>query len=90
MKVVVNNIRKDNGFILHNFAEHIKNIEISLYNRNPEDSNKPVAIEKKTANSDIDTVDRTLSWNNLIHILNGAINMNSIIQKFNHTRARKA
>jgi len=40
------NKRRDNDFVLLNYAEHIKNLDISLYDRNPVDSERPVVLEK--------------------------------------------
>lgn len=83
------NKRRDNDFVLLNFAEHLKNLEISLYNRNPIDVDKPVAVEKKLAESYFHISERTITWTNLINILNSSVNVNSIIQRFNYTRSSK-
>ena len=46
MSLAENNKIRENDFILLNFAEHLKNVEMSLYNRNPIESTRPIAIEK--------------------------------------------
>ena len=84
------NIRRENDFVLLNFAEHLKNIETSLYERNPVDSNNPVVTEKKLLTSYFSISERTISWNTLINMLNTAVNINSIIQKFNYSRSKKS
>lgn len=40
------NKRRDNDFVLLNYAEHLKVLEATIYDRSPGESDKPVAIEK--------------------------------------------
>lgn len=84
------NTRRDNNFVLLNFAEHLKSLEISIYNRSPGESDKPVVIEKKLADSYLSITERTLNWTSLTNILNTAVSVNSIIQKFSSSRSKKS
>jgi hypothetical protein len=63
------NLRRDNDFVLLNYAEHLKNLEISLYGRNPTSDTdidkRPIAIEKKLNDSYFDCIERTMSWSHL-------------------------
>lgn len=84
------NKRRENDFVLLNFAEHLKSIDISLYDRNPSESDGPVVIEKKLAGSYFNISEKTLSWNSLLNIINSAVNANSIIQRFSYSRSKKS
>lgn len=88
------NLRRDNDFVLLNYAEHLKNIEISLYGRNPaldtDIDKRPIATEKKLNDSYFNCIERTMTWSHLNNILSTAVNVNSIIQKFNYSRSKKS
>ena len=60
------NLIRENDFVLLNFAEHLKNVEMSLYNRNPLESTKPIAIEKKLSNSYFNATEKPISWSSLV------------------------
>lgn len=84
------NKRRDNDFVLLNYSEHLKNVEMSLYGRNPTEEDKPVVVEKKLNDSYFSIIERTLNWNTLINILNTAVSVNSIIQRFNYSRSKSS
>lgn len=84
------NKRRENDFVLLNFADHIRNIDTTLYSRDPVESDNPVVVEKKFTNSYFSASERTLSWGSLLNIINSAVNVNSILQKFNYSRSKKS
>jgi hypothetical protein len=63
------NIRRENDFVLLNYSEHLKNLEISINGRNPaldaDAEKRPIAIERKLNESYFSCFERTMTWSYL-------------------------